>query len=89
MSHTETSSIVGSTHILCHVSWFKAHVKADWFGQSAIVYKNQLEEESLLSFIPLQCLMAPCAFGYFDLRFDSDASETVLVAVPIPFHRCI
>lgn len=62
LSHTETKSIVRSTHILCHVAWFKAHVNTDWFGQSAIVCKNQFEEESLLSFIPLQHLMAPCAF---------------------------
>lgn len=89
LSHIETSSTVSSTHILCHVSWYKTHVKADWFGQSAIVCRNELEKESLFSFIPLQRLMAPCAFGYFTLKFDSDTSETVLVAVPIPFHRCI
>ena len=89
LSHIETSTPVTSTHLLCHVSWFKVHTKEDWFGHSAIVCKNEMEEESLFSFIPLQRLMAPCTFGYFALEFDVDTPETVLVAVPLPFHRCI
>ena len=89
LSHIETSTLVTSTHLLCHVSWFKVHTKQDWFGNSAIVCKNEIEEESLFSFIPLQRLMAPCTFGYFTLKFDLDTSETVLVAIPLPFHRCI
>ena len=86
LSRIETSTLVTSTHLLCHVSWFKVHT---WFGNSAIVCKNEIEEESLFSFIPLQRLMAPCTFGYFTLKFDLDTSETVLVAIPLPFHRCI
>ena len=89
LSHIETSTLVTSTHLLCHVSWFKVHTKEDWFGNSAIVCKNKIEEESLFSFIPLQRLIAPCTFGYFTLKFDLDTSETVLVAIPLPFHRCI
>ena len=89
LSHTETSTLVSPTHLLCHVSWFKVHTKEDWFGCSAIVCKNEMEEESLFSFIPLQRLMAPCTFGFFTLKFDLGTPETVLVAVPLPFHRCI
>ena len=89
LSHIENSSTINPIHILCHVSWFKIHAKAHWYGQSAIVCKNEMEEESLFSFIPIQRLMAPCAFGFFNLKFDLDTSETVLVAVPIPFHKCI
>lgn len=89
LSHIETSSLINPIHLLCHVSWFKGHTKRDWFGHSAIVCKNETEEESLLDFIPLQRLMAPCAFGFFTLKFDLDTSETVLVAIPIPYHRSL
>lgn len=89
LSHIETRTLVTPTHLLCHVSWFKVHTKEDWFGHSAIVCKNEMEEESRFSYIPLQRLMVPCTFGYFTLKFDLDIPETVLVAVPLPFHRCI
>ena len=83
------NNIVTSTHLLCHVSWYKPHAKEDWFGYSAIICKDEMEEESLFSFIPLQRLMPPCTLGYFDLKFDLDTFEIVLVAVPLTFHRCI
>ena len=81
--------IYKSVHILCHVSWFKAHMKYDWFGHSAVVCKTEFEEESFVNFIPMQRFIVPCAFGYIPVTFDSEITETVLVAIPLPSQLCI
>ena len=47
LTRIETNNIVTPTHLLCHVSWFKPHAKEDWFGYSAIICKDEIEEESL------------------------------------------
>ena len=76
-------------HILCHVSWFKAHTKYDWFGHSAIVCQTDVEEDCYINFIPIQCFIAPCTFGYIPVKSNSELTETVFVAVTLPSQLCI
>ena len=84
--HRDTGDVYKSVHILCHVSWFKAHTEYDWFGHSAIVCQTDVEEDSC---IPIQRFIAPCAFGYIPIEFNSELTETVLVAIPLPSQLCI
>ena len=86
LKHTEIEISQEAVHIFCQVRWFKDHSHKNWFGHSAFVCKNEQEEESFASFIPLQRLIARCAFGNFKLSFDSEEIETVFVTVPMPMH---
>ena len=89
LSLKDSDTIYKCVHILCHVSWFKPHEKHDWFGHSAIVYKTDFEQESYLNFIPIQRLISVCAFGHIPVKFDSENTETVLIAIPLPSQLCI
>ena len=86
--HKDTGDACKSVHIFCYVSWFKPHIKYDWFGHSAIVCQTNVEE-SFANLIPIQRFISPCAFGYIPVKFDSELTETVLVAVPLPSQLCI
>ena len=65
MKHKVNGKILKSSHILCSISWFKSHVKQEWFGASAIVSKAEAKNDSYLNFIPLQRLIAACALALF------------------------
>jgi len=86
LKNIETNRLIKSVHIFCHVLWFKEHINKNWFGHSAFVCKTETEKESFASFIPLQRLIARCAFGNFELQLETEEKETVLVAVPMPMH---
>ena len=87
--HKDTGDAYKSVHIFCCVSWFKPHIKYNWFGHSAIVCQTNVEEESSVSLIPIQRFISPCAFGYIPVNFDSEFTEIVLVAIPLPSQLCI
>jgi len=86
MKHADTDKTLETVRIFCQVRWFKDHSYKNWFGHSAFVRKNEEEEKSFASFLPLQRLIARCAYGSFELSFESEETETVFVAVPMPMH---
>lgn len=79
----QTQQVIKATHTFCHVSWFKIHSNCDWFGKSAIVCELFTEPECFYSYIPLQHLLYPCAFGTIPVQFSEGTNETVFVAIPL------
>ena len=81
-SHGE---IKNESHVFAYVHWKKLHEHQNWFGASAIVCLDIIEEPNACCFIPAQRIYARCAFAQLPVTFPNHV-ETVFIACPLPIR---
>ena len=75
-------------HIWAYVHWKQSHRNRDYFGRSAIVCEESVEECSACCFIPVQRIACRCAYATMPVQFE-DITETVFIACPIQMKYSI
>ena len=85
MKQTTNDQINTVEHIFAFVKWMKRHPNYNFYGVSATVSRNECEQRSICSFLPVQRIACLAAHSLNEIEVDN-VKEKVFVASSIPIE---
>lgn len=85
IKQTTSDQINTVEHIFAFVKWMKRHPNFNFYGVSATVSRNECEQLSMFSFLPVQRIGSLAAHSINEIEV-SNVKETVFVASSVPIE---